>query len=476
MSDSFKSLDPSDWAAFRARAHRMLDAALDKMETATEGPVWSPPPADLLNAFETALTKGADADQIDAALTDLLPYGVGNTHPRFFGWVHGSGTPSNILADMVASALNANCGGRNHAAIEIERQVVNWAKGVMGFPDSASGLIVSGTSMATIIALKAARDKTLAFRSRTQGTQDSSLVGYASIEAHACITQAFDMLGLGADAVRKVPVTNDFAMDLATLQDLIAKDRAAGLTPFCLVGTAGTVNTGAIDDLSALADIASREELWFHIDGAFGACAMLNRALAPRLSGIERADSLAFDFHKWLHVNYDAGCVLIREGDTHRKTFSNRPSYLNGATEGLAANNPWPVEFGPELSRGFRALKVWAQISEHGQETLGDLIAQNCDLAQYLATKVDAAPDLERLAPVSLQIVCFRARPAGISDSELDALNETIVIQLQTRGIAAPSTTRINGKLAIRINLTNHRTRPDDLDDLVAAILDLAKR
>ena len=407
MSDEFKSLDPEDWEAFRARAHRLLDSAIDKMKTAREGRVWTPPPEDLLAEFQAALAGDADETQIDAALTQLLPYGVGNTHPRFFGWVHGAGTPSNLMADIVASALNANCGGRNHAAIEIERQVVNWAKGVMGFPETASGLIVSGTSTATIIALKAARDATLNFLSRTEGISGAILVGYTSAEAHACIAQAFDMLGLGSDALRKVPVESDFTMDADTLSAMIVEDRASGFTPFCLIGTAGTVNTAAIDDLDALADIAARESLWFHVDGAFGACGMLSENIAPRLAGIERADSLAFDFHKWLHVNYDAGCVLVRDGETHRRAFSNRPSYLTGATEGLAANNPWPVEFGPELSRGFRALKVWAQIAEHGSDKLGTLIDQNCDLAQCLADKVDATPGLERLAPVSLQIVCF---------------------------------------------------------------------
>lgn len=476
MNDDHRTLDPDDWNAFRARAHRMLDAAIDKMETARDGRVWTPPSEDVLDRFRAALHEGADAAGVDSALASILPYGVGNTHPRFFGWVHGSGTPSNILADMVASALNANCGGRNHAAIEIERQVIDWARGMIGMPLHTTGLIVSGTSMATIIAMKAARDKALRFRSRTDGVGDAKLVGYTSAEAHACVARAFDMIGLGSGALRKIPVNDDFTMDTDALVDAIATDRLDGRQPFCIVGTAGSVNTGAIDDVQSLAAIAHVEKLWLHIDGAFGACGMLSERLAPHLKSLRQARSLAFDFHKWMHVNYDAGCVLIndQDTDTQRRTFSDRPDYLVGASEGLAANNPWPVEFGPELSRGFRALKVWAQIAEHGS-ALGALIDQNCDLAQYLAQRVDSTPGLERLAPVPMQIVCFRAAPGGLPGTALDTLNEQIVVRLQMEGLAAPSTTRIHDRLAIRVNITNHRTRREDIDLLVDAVLRLSK-
>ena len=211
------------------------------------------------------------------------------------------------------------------------------------------------------------------------------------------------------------------------------------------------------------------------VDGAFGACGRLSEKSAPRLTGVARADSLAFDFHKWMHVNYDAGCVLVRDADAHLRAFTNRPHYLSGAQEGLAAGAPWPVDLGPELSRGFRALRIWAQIAEHGGETLGRLMDQNCDLARYLADKVDAAPGLERLSPPSLQICCFRACPSGVPEERLDALNEQIVIRLQTEGIAAPSTTHINGRLAIRVNITNHRTRREDIDLLVEEVMRLSE-
>lgn len=464
------SLDPEDWVAFRQRAHAMLERALDRMEGAREGRVWTPPPADLLARFAE---MGQGAAAVDEALAALLPYGTGNTHPRFFGWVHGSGTPSNLIAELVASAMNANCGGRNHAAIHIERQVVDWARQIFGFPETAGGLVVSGTSMATLIALKTAREARLGVAAREKGVSGTRLAAYASAEAHACNARAFDMLGLGARTLRKIPVDGDFRMDLAALQVAIAEDRAAGLEPFALIGTAGTVNTGATDDLSALADIAAREQLWMHVDGAFGACAMLSPELAPRLAGIERADSLAFDFHKWLHVNYDAGCVLIRDRALQAEAFAGNADYLRPAARGLAAGAPWPTDLGPELSRGFRALKVWAQLAEYGPERLGHHIARNCSLAAELAARVDGEPALERLAPTALNICCLRYAPGGLDASRLDALNEEITIALQESGVAAPSTTMISGKRAIRVNLTNHRTQSSDIHLLVDEILRL---
>ena len=301
-----QTLDPTDWAAFRARAHAMVDAAVDKMATTTEGRVWHEPPAALKAAFNAPLpTQGHGADVTQTQLTDLLPYGVGNTHPRFFGWVHGSGTPSNLIADIAAAAINANLGGRDHGAMYVEQQVNQWCRALFEFPETASGLVVSGTSIATIIALKTARDECLDFTSRTTGLAGAKLTGYTSTQTHSCVARAFDMLGLGADALRKVPVNDRFEIDTQALKAAIAADQAAGFQPFVIIGTAGAVNVGAIDDLEALADIAASQGLWLHVDGAFGALGVLSPRLKPRLSGIKRADSLAFDFHKWLHVNYE---------------------------------------------------------------------------------------------------------------------------------------------------------------------------
>ena len=452
----------------------MLDATLTHLEEAREGRVWTPAPDDLTETLKAALpSDGIGTEAVSTALTGLLPYGVGNTHPRFFGWVHGSGTPSNMLAEMVAAAMNANCGGRNHIGLKVEAQVIDWCKSAFAFPETASGLVVSGTSMATIIALKVARDQALE-NARERGVEGKKLVAYVSSEGHSCLARALDILGLGMNALRRIPVTDAFEIDTSSLEQAIQKDRADGFIPFALIGTADTVNTGAIDPLNTLASIAERESLWFHVDGAFGACIAFSDHLKPQLSDLERADSLAFDFHKWLHVNYDAGCVLIRDGAAHRTAFSMRPDYLAASAQGLAAGDIWPTDLGPELSRSFRALKVWAQLLEFGPDRLGKQIEQNVEQAAYLASLIDAHPRLERLAPVALQITCLRPVWPNMTEAERDQRVSKLVEDLQISGVAAPSTTRIQGKTAIRINITNHRTRRTDLDILINEIDRLA--
>ena len=465
------SLDPVDWGVFRASAHQMLDAAISRMETASQGPVWTEFPDEMKSTFRTELSRhGKGASQTQANIEALLPYGVGNTHPRFFGWVHGSGTPGNLMADIAACAMNANLGGRDHGAMYVEKQVVKWCRELFGFPADSSGLVVSGTSIATIIALKTARDHFLGFYNRKTGLAERQLVGYTSTQTHTCVSRAFDILGIGSDALRKIPVNERFEMDIESLKSAIQADKSNGLTPFTVIGTAGAVNVGAIDDLIAISAIAKAEKLWFHIDGAFGASGVLSEKLKPRLEGIRHADSLAFDFHKWMHVNYDAGFVLIRSEAVHRRAFSERPDYLKGAERGLAAGNPWPVEYGPELSRGFRALKIWAQLNENGTEKIGRLIDQNCEQAAYLGELVAAHEWMEVLAPITMNICCFRYIVPGMDVEALDTLNDDIVITLQLEGIAVPSTTLIHGVNAIRVCITNHRTKFSDLELLVREV------
>ena len=459
------TLDPKDWNQFRTAAHAMLDASIDKLESAKDGRVWTPLPAEQVDNIQSELPiEGTSPQEIQSLLEGFLPYGVGNTHPRFFGWVHGAGAPSGIVAEIAAGGMNINAGGRNHIAPVVEREVIRWSAEIMGMPVGTSGLVVSGTSMATIIALKVARDQA------RQSNENAKLIGYTSSQSHSCVERAFDLLGLGKKNLRKIPCNEAFEIDLKTLRATIQNDRNAGLTPFVIVGTAGAVNMGAIDDLEGLADIAASENMWLHVDGAFGATANLSKKIQPRLTGLARADSLAFDFHKWLQVNYDAGCVLIANKEAHRGSFSDRPAYLRGAERGLAGGAFWAVDYGPELSRGFRALKVWAHIKEHGLNALADVIDRNIEQAQYLEELIKAAPSLEMLAPVPLNICCFRYVPTHM---ESDAINQEIVLQLQEQGIAVPSTTIIDGHLAIRANLTNHRTRKEDLNILVENVVRL---
>jgi len=459
------TLDPKDWDAFRATAHKMLDASIDKLANANDGRAWTPLPEAEKAAIQTDLPmQGTSTDEMQNQLQSFLPYGVGNTHPRFFGWVHGAGAPSGLMAEIAAAAMNVNAGGRDHVAPVVERQVIAWAAEMMGMPSGTSGLIVSGTSMATIIALKVARDQ-------AQDAAKGPLVGYTSEQTHSCVAQAFDVLGLGREHLRKITCNDALEMDISALKAAISADKVAGYTPFLIVGTAGAVNMGAIDDLEAMADISADQAMWFHIDGAFGATAKIGQHARARLTGVARADSLAFDFHKWLQVNYDAGCVLIRDEGAHRTAFSDRPEYLRGAERGLAGGAFWAVDYGPELSRGFRALKVWAHIKEHGVAALAAVIDRNIEQAQYLENLVKTTPNLEMLAPVPLNICCFRYKFAA----DNDALNEEIVVRLQESGIAVPSTTVLGGQLAIRVNLTNHRTKESDLDLLVEAVVKIGE-
>jgi len=463
-------LDPADWEAHRALGHRMLDDMVDYLRDLRGGPVWRPLPDDTRAVLRGPLAvEGADPAVIyDRFRATVLPYATGNTHPRFMGWVHGGGTPLGMLAEMLAAGLNANLGGRDHAPIEVERQVIRWAAEAFGLPPSAGGLIVTGSSMANFIAVLMARTAALGPAVRTEGLGTARLSAYAAAGVHRCVPDALDMAGIGSAALRQIPVDADYRMDLGALAAAIGADRAAGLTPFLVVGTAGSVDVGAFDDLTAIAEIAVRENLWFHVDGAFGALAALSPLLRSKVAGMERARSIAFDFHKWAQVPYDAGCILVRDQADQLTTFAGDAAYLAPGTRGLAANAPWPCDLGPDLSRGFRALKVWFTVQSFGAAALGAVAERSCALACYLAARIADEPDLELLAPVPLNIVCFRYRAAP---EVVDALNTTIVADIQEAGLAAPSTTTINGVLAIRAAFVNHRSREEDADALVTAVL-----
>lgn len=468
-------LDPEDWPAFRAQAHAMLDDILDHVAGVRAGPVWRAPPAELPASLATPSPEApTPLGEIHADfLTDVAPFAVGNLHPRFMGWVHGAGTVVGTVAEMLAAGLNANLGGRLQAPIQLERQVVRWMAGLTGLPETSSGLFVTGASMANFVAVLVARTAALGAASRIEGVASGArLVAYASEAAHNCVPRAMDMAGLGSGALRSIRTDAEGRIDVAAAAAAIAADRAAGLQPFLLVGTAGTVDIGAVDDLAALAELAAREGLHFHVDGAFGALGVMSPELKPLFAGLERADSIALDFHKWGQAPYDAGFVLVRDPEKHMAAFASPAAYLGRAERGLAAGSPWPCDLGPDLSRGFRALKVWFTLRAYGTKKLGAVMLQTCRLAQRLAARIDAEPELERLAPTPLNIVCFRYRAGADSDR----LNAELVMRLQESGLAAPSTTRLGGQLAIRAAIVGHRTRAEDVDALVDAVLTLGRR
>jgi glutamate/tyrosine decarboxylase-like PLP-dependent enzyme len=461
------TLDPADWSALRALGHTMLDDMVNHLATLREGPVWRPMPPPVREAFQAQIpAQGTAPEALYARFqAEIQPYVTGNTHPRFMGWVHGGGNPVSMLAELLAGAMNANCGGRDHVGIAVERQVIAWAARMLGMPEQTSGVLLTGSSMANFVAVLCARYKALGQQGRREGAGGAKLTAYASAGVHRCVPGALDMAGLGSESLRRIPVDENFQMDILLLRAAIAADKAAGCMPFLIVGTAGTVDVGAFDDLSMLADIAAEEGAWFHVDGAFGALAVLSPALKPATAGIERADSVAFDFHKWAQVTYDAGCVLVRDPEIELATFAQATSYLAAAPRGLAGGAPWPCDLGPDLSRGFRALKVWMTLSAYGTEALAGIVDDTCALAQRLAAQVRESSRLILLAPVKLNIVCFGV--AGFTDAQTAGL----VADLQEDGLFAPSTTIIAGRLAIRAAIVNHRTSAADIDALVTEIL-----
>ena len=469
-----ETLDPMDWKSFRVQAHRMLDDMFNYTENIRERPVWQPMSSDVRARFRSAVPRlPSDLASVhEEFMQNILPFAAGNVHPGFMGWVHGGGTPVGMVAEMLAAGLNANLGGRDHAPVEVEREVVQWTRLIFGFPESATGLFVAGTSMANLIAVVIARDTALGFDVRRHGiaAETKGLTAYASTAVHGCIGKAMDISGIGSDALRLIPVDPRHRIDLGALERAIQTDRDAGFTPFLVVGSAGTVDTGAIDDLAGISELCQREKLWFHVDGAYGALAMLAPALAPQLKGIERADSLAFDFHKWGQVPYDAGYILVRDGELHRNAFASPGAYLQRTQRGLAAGSTWPCDLGPDLSRGFRALKTWMTLKVYGTDALGAVISRTCELARYLESRILETAELELMAPVALNIVCFRYR-----SEDSDSINEQIVIDLQESGIVAPSTTRIGGQLAIRAAIVNHRTGRSEIDALIDSTLALGR-
>jgi len=473
-----ETLDPADWEVLRLLGHRMVDDALRMLATVRDRPAWQPVPEEVVAAFRAPLPReGREAAAVYGDYRRLVePYPVGNIHPRFWGWVIGSGSPFGALAELLAATLNPNMSGLRNAGVHVEEQVLAWSREMMGFPETASGVLVSGGSEANTFGLAVGLQAKAGFDIAREGVLGAPgrPTLYASAQTHYSVEKSVRLLGLGSESLRLVPVDADFRIDLGALEALVAQDRAAGMRPFGVVGTAGTVNTGAFDDLEALAGFARREDLWFHIDGAFGAWVALAPEWASLAAGMAEADSLAFDFHKWLHTPIEAACVLVRDAEAHHATFAAHADYLEPLPRGIGHLGGQFANLGPQLTRGFRALKIWMSIKAHGVEAFGRLVAQNIRQARYLADRIVATPALELMAPVPSNVVCFRYRVDG-DGAASDALNREIVMRLQERGIAVPSQTLLHGRFAIRVCVANHRSRREDFDILVDAVVALGR-
>lgn len=476
-----RSLDPEDWDKLRELGHRAFDDAIELLRSVGDRPIWQPLPDASRELFAEALpTDPSPQEKVYEQVRDhILPYPTGNIHPRFWSWVGGTGTPSQLLADLVISTMN--CGGLGFdevASSYVELQLLNWLKTMLGYPQDASGLLVSGGSMANLVGLAVARTHIAPYDVRDSGVDVSAhprLIYYASSETHSCVRKAIELIGLGSESLRTIPVRDDFTIDIDELHDAIAADRANGHLPACIIVNVGTVNTGAVDPINVLVDLALQENMWVHADAAFGAFAKLSAASASLVDGLERVDSLAFDLHKWLYVQYNCGGVLIRTPETHRNTFSVVPAYIRKFDRGLASGPINFSEYGVQLSRSFAALRAWMGLKIEGVTRYGQQIEQNIQQARYLTMLVEKEPDLQMMAPTAMNIVNFRFVEDDYDDDQLDDLNAEILMRLQERGIAAPSSTELNGRFTIRVAICNHRSRRSDFDALVIAVKEIGQ-
>lgn len=468
-------LDPSDWPQFERTYASVTSEVTSFVRRVGDRPVWQRPGDEVRSYFrgEPPLDPTCLADLWEELKPRLLPHLTGNLHPRFFGWAHGAGTPAGALAEAIAGFLNANLAGRDQAPVLMERQVVDWFRTLFGFPASATGALVSGTSIGNLVALNVARDVKSSYRRDPRSARLPRV--YMSEGSHLSARRALRVLGLPDETLVLVGSDPAGRLDPTALRCSIQSDRDRGRDPIAVVATAGTAGTGAIDPMAEVAEICSGQDLWFHVDGAFGALSHLSPNPPASVAGLDRADSLAFDFHKWVQVPYSAGCVLIRDGEAHLATFRTTTPYTDVAAGELGGGRPWPTDLGPEMSRGFRALKVWFTIKHFGLRRLIGQMDQSREQARALGEMVTADPRLELSAPVTLNVVCLRYVGDGSASSADDRLQELVVERLQSRGVASPSATRVDGESCIRIAVFNHRTRTRDLHEVLGRIKEIGR-
>jgi glutamate/tyrosine decarboxylase-like PLP-dependent enzyme len=488
------SLDITD-EALRALAERAVALVADYFAHVAERPVFPAATAAEVAARLDAPLPYRGPDDLDEILADcrrVIEHSRQHGHPRFFGYVASPATPVGAFADLIASALNQNVPAWRSApaATHVERTTLRWLGELIGYTPAAGGLLTSGGSMANLDALYIAhRTKARAAAERAGASFDVSRAGlwqagppptlYVSDQAHHSIAKAADILGLGREQVRVVPTDDRFRMDVRQLRARIEADARAGLSPFCVVASAGTVNTGAVDPLAEIARVAAAHDLWFHVDGAYGAPATLDASKRSLFDGLARADSVALDPHKWLYTPVDCGCLLLREPQRARAAWTE----VEGA-DYIRIFEQQPDEafaffdYGVELSRRFRALKLWLLLRYYGVPRLAAAISDDNALAAYLAEQVERAADFELLAPVELSICCFRYVPPSLRaklatagaderarlEAELNELNERIVAAVQRGGRAYISNAVLRGRFALRACVVNFRTTRRDIE------------
>ncbi|MBI4891481.1 MAG: amino acid decarboxylase [Acidobacteria bacterium] len=470
------TFDPPDWSAFAAQAHAMLDDILGHLAALPSRPAWQPVPSEVRQALNEPLPRQPQG--LAAAHADfqrlILPYTNGNIHPRFWAWVQGAGDPHAMLATMLAAGLNPMLAGFHQSPALVEAQVLRWLAQLMGFPDSSSGLLCSSGTAANLIGLAVARHAKAGYDLREEGlSRRPPFVVYCSTETHGWARKAVEFLGIGHRHLRRIPADDHFRLQPHLLRKAILQDRAEGHHPVAVIATAGTVNTGAIDPLPAIAGLCAEERLWFHVDGAFGALARWSPALAPLVEGLERADSLAFDLHKWGSLPFSCACLLTRHPELHRSAFALTPPYMTPTQRGILAGGVPFADLGIDLTRPFTALQAWLCFKTHGLAAYAASIEQNVRQVRRFEALLRRTPGFEILAPSPLNVLCFRFAPPSLSD--LDALNHELLLRLQESGRAVVSSTLIHGRFALRLAHVNHRSTDSDFDELLQALQDIAK-
>lgn len=466
------TLDPADWDNFRALAREMMDTTVDDLKGLRTRHAWRPLSDEDKSPFAAPLPWAGQG--LRAAYQDFLkfvkPFAFGMFTPRFWGWAGGSGTCDGVLASLLNAAFHSPNVIHHHAGTWVDLQVLQWLCEAIGFPKTAKGNLTSGGSLANFIGLAVARHVKGGKSVRSKGVRGKKWVVYGSSATHYSIPKALDMLGLGSDAFRVVPVTERFEINLGRLKKAIARDRKRGLKPVAVVGNAGTVGTGAIDPLDALADFAREEDLWFHVDGAIGTTAVFSDRHRVLLKGIERADSLAFDLHKWFSQPYDVGCILVADGRALGETFTYKTAYTNPVPGTLTDSPVVFANHGPELSRALRGLPFWISMKTHGGAKFGQMVDKNIAQARFLEDLIKGSPNFELLATGPLPIVNFRYRGSRrLSNKFLNRLNESLVGEIQKRGIAIPSHYSIGGKSCVRVCNLNQRSQRADFEAFVQA-------
>ncbi|MFL2482011.1 MAG: amino acid decarboxylase [Gammaproteobacteria bacterium] len=468
-----KSLDPDDWDAFNKLLHKVSDDLVEYLKNVGERPVWKSLPEESKELFDESLPRtGTEYAKVyDEVKKHILPYPTNNIHPRFWSWVGGTGTPSQLIADMIISAMNSGSLGLDEtASTYVEIQLLDWLKVLLDYPADSSGLLVSGGSMANLVGLAVARTNAAKYDVRNDGIDiknNSRLIYYSSTETHSCIRKAIELLGLGSESLKLIPVNDDYTINLDLLNRAIESDIKDGNTPACIIANVGTVNTGAIDPLIELSKIAKKQNIWLHSDGAFGAITKLAKNSKHLVEGMELSDSIAFDLHKWMYIQYDCGCVLIKGGAPHKETFSVIPPYIKNFERGLASGPINFSEYGVQLSRSFKALRAWMALKIEGSDKFGELVQQNINQAKYLTDLVIKNQHLEILSPTSLNIVTFRYINKKIDENLINDFNAELLMRLHETGEHAPSSALLNGIFSIRVAITNHRSRLNDFNKLV---------